>query len=106
MVNPIFSPMIIAAKIHKYFSRFENAGATSPGTSKTLQALGLHNGLIFKRLLRNGVFVEVTPGKYFVSRTTYNNFREQRKRNVFLILSGILLISLIIIIIFFFFNAQ
>jgi hypothetical protein len=98
MVNPIFTPMIIAAKIHKYFSRFENAGATSSELSKTLQSLGLHGGMIFNRLVRNGVFIETTPGSYYVNREIYNRFRAQRRRKAFLIMGGVFLTFLIIVI--------
>ncbi|NVO19015.1 MAG: hypothetical protein HXX13_04910 [Bacteroidetes bacterium] len=96
MVNPVIAPMVIAAKIHKYFSRFENAGATSPETSKTLQSLGLHEGLLFNRLLRNGVFKESSQGKYYVNRHNYDKFRVQRKRKALLIMGGVVTVFLII----------
>jgi hypothetical protein len=89
MVNPFISPMVIAATIHKYFSRFENAGATSSGTSKTLQSLGLNSGILFNRLVSNSVFIETAPGKYYVIRENYDRYRAQRKRKAFLILGGV-----------------
>jgi hypothetical protein len=102
MANPLFTPMVIAAKIHKYFSRFENAGAISSETSKTLVSLGLHGGLIFNRLIRKGVFIEAAPGKYYVSRSTYDKYRTQRKRTAILVMSGILITFVVVMVSYFF----
>jgi len=102
MVNPITLPLVIAAKIHKYFSRFENAGATSSETSKTLQSFGLDNSILFKRLLRKGIFIQATPGNYYVSRANYDKFRAKRRVNIFLIL-GIIVLALLIFSYFCFF---
>jgi hypothetical protein len=91
MVNPLVSPMVIAAKIHKYFRRFENAGATQADKSKTLLSLGLHEGLLFNRLIRNRVFIESAPGYYYVSRENYDRYRSVRRRRAFIILGGLVL---------------
>jgi len=87
--------MVIAAKIHKYFSRFENAGATSSDNSKTLQSLGLHGGLLFNRLLQNDVFIETSPGNFYVNRANYEKYRARRKKRVVMILGVITLTFLI-----------
>jgi hypothetical protein len=91
MANPITSPMIIAAKMHKYFFRFENAGATSPEKSKTLESLGLHGGILFNRLLNEGVFIETSPGNYYVNSMNYDKYRAKRKKKVVMILGVVTL---------------
>jgi hypothetical protein len=96
MVNPVITPMVIAARMKKYFRRFENAGAISPETSRTLKSLGLQGGILFNKLLRNGVFIEQTPGMYYVSRLNYEKYKSARRFRVVAILGGIIIIIVVI----------
>lgn len=92
MVNPVVTPMVVAAKIKKYFRRYEEAGATSPESAKTLQSLGLHGGFLFHRLVRQGVFIETKKDFYYVSRERYESFKVQRRKKAMMILGIIVIV--------------
>ncbi len=92
MVNPVITPMIIAARIRRYFSRFENAGATDPRGAKTLQSLGLDGGFLFNRLLTNKVFIEASPGYYYVSRENFMKYRLKRRTRALYVLTALLFV--------------
>jgi hypothetical protein len=96
MVNPVITPMVIAARIRRYFSRFENAGAVNPESAQTLTSLGLNDGILFRRLLRHGVFIEHKPGSYYVSRASYERYRAARRFKAAAILGGIVIIFVVI----------
>jgi hypothetical protein len=94
MVNPVVAPMVVAAKIKKYYRRFEEAGATNPESAKTLQSLGLHGGFLFNRLIRNGVFVETGGERYYVISEKYRSFKIQRRKKAMMIMGIIILVFL------------
>jgi len=92
MVNFLFSPMIIAARMNKYFFRYKNAEATHPGNAKSLKSLGLDAGLIFDKLVKNEVFVETSPGAYYVNEDNYQRLKTQRRAKAFLVIAALLLL--------------
>jgi hypothetical protein len=96
MVPPSFIPAVVAAKMHKFVYRFENAGATNPTGAKTLQSQGLHGGLIFNRLLRNGIFIETLPGFYYLNKDKYLTYMTMRRKRMLYILAGLLLVVVIV----------
>lgn len=89
MVNHVFAPMIIAARIRRYFGRFENAGAVSAEKAKTLQSLGLDDGILFRRLLRNKVFIESHPGHYYVVEENFKRYQSLRRVKVLALTGGL-----------------
>ncbi len=95
MVNPVITPMIIAARIRRYVNRFENAGATDARGAKTLQSLGLDNGFLFNRLLANNVFIEASPGYFYVSRENFMKYRQKRRTRALYILTAIMVVLVI-----------
>lgn len=92
MVNYLFTPMIIAARIHKYFFRYKNAEATHPGNPRTLKSLGLDAGLIFDKLVRNEIFIETSPGCFYVNVDNYQRYKSQRRARALLMLAALLLL--------------
>lgn len=96
MVNPVTTPMVIAARIKKYFTRFENAGAINPESARTLKSLGLHEGFLFSKLLRNGVFIESMPGSYYVSRPQYQKYKSLRRMRAATIIGGMVIVIIVI----------
>ena len=96
MVPPSFLPAVVAAKMYKFVYRFENVGATDPSTAKTLQSQGLHGGLIFNRLVQNGIFIETSPGYYYLNKDKYLTYRTLRRKRMFYILAGLLIVLVIV----------
>ena len=91
MVNHVFAPMIIAARIRRYFGRFENAGAVSADKAKTLQSLGLDDSILFRRLLRNKVFIESHPGHYYVVKENFKRYQSLRRVKVLTLTGGLVI---------------
>jgi hypothetical protein len=96
MANPFTSPMVEAARIKKYFTRFENAGAVNPENAKTLQSLGLDGGFLFNRLIHSEVFIETSEGVYYINRQNYEKFKSARRLKALVIVGGIVLLVLVI----------
>ena len=92
MLSRYIIPMVVAARIQKYFTRFENAGALDPANAKSLQSLGLDRTILFSRMLRNQVFIESTPGKYYVVPENYLKFKSLQRKKLLLISAGLLLL--------------
>ena len=95
MLSRYIIPMVIAARIRKYFTRFENAGALDYGNARSLQSLGLDKTILFSRMLRNQVFVESTPGTYYVVPENYLKFKSLQKKK-FLLITAVFLLVLVI----------
>jgi hypothetical protein len=101
MAKYLFLPMIIAARMHKYFFRFKDAGATNPGNPRTLKSLGLDIGPLFDKLVRNEIFIETSPGLYYVNENKYRKYKYQRLSKVLIVSSFLFLLfvfSLVVII--------
>jgi len=94
-----FSPApIIVAKTRRILRKFEDADATSPGNTRTLEELGLRHSLIFRKLLRQGVFVEASPRRYYLNRENlveYNERRRIRKTIAFAVLALLVIMGII-----------
>jgi hypothetical protein len=97
----VITPMVVAARIRKYYRRFYNAGATEAGNAKSLQSLGLHSSHIFKKMLLNQVFIETTPGYYYVSSDNYNKFRLKRRTRA-LAIASVMILALMLFYVFLF----
>lgn len=91
----VITPMVVAAKIRKYYRRFHNAGATEAGKAKSLQSLGLHSSYIFKKMVLNQVFIETSPGFYYVSSDNYGKFRLKRRTRALAIASVMILVLML-----------
>jgi hypothetical protein len=95
MISP--APMIIA-KTRRIIRRFEEADATSPRKARTIDELGLYHGLIFKRLLKQGVIIEASPRRYYLSRENtieYERVRQTRIKIMLVIMAVIVIIAVI-----------
>ncbi len=90
-----FLPALPVFRIRKYVSRFSNAGATIPERAKTLQSQGLENSSLFNKLVRNGVFIETSAGRYYLDVIRYHRYRLVQLNKVIIITAGLLLISVV-----------
>jgi len=85
---------IVAGKQNRYMRRFEDAGATSPASARTPEELGCRQSFVFKRLVKQGVFVEAPGHRYYIDLVTAAAFRA-RRRAVVLAIVGIALLVVI-----------
>jgi len=89
MIKELIKPMVVAALVKKYFTRFANAGAVDPGNAKTLVSLGLDGGDFISRLIHKGILLESEKGKYYVNADRYKKYCSNRNRNLILLLAGL-----------------
>ena len=75
--------------------RFEAAGAVSRERARTLEALGIHGGLILHRLRERAVVREGAPGHFYVDEESWAAVRRSRRRAASVI--GILALVIILI---------
>ena len=78
---------------------FEAAGALSRERAKTLEDLGLHRGVILRRLRERAVVREAAPGHYYVDEESWAAVRRMRRRAVSVL--GLVALVLLFIGIFF-----
>ena len=84
---PTFAPgAVVAAKRNKIIRQFLSKGAVSYKESRTLEQLGLKKSLIFNRLIRQGIIVEVTFDRYFIDLEKYDEEERERRRLVTVLL--------------------
>jgi hypothetical protein len=88
---------LIAGKQNRYMRRFQDAGATNSASAKTLEELECRQSFVFNRLVDQGVFVEVSTGRYYVDISRAAAFRS-RRRLVILIAAGIAVVTLFILV--------
>ena len=75
--------------------RFKEAGAIEPVRAKSLDELGCRGSLVFNRLVGRGVFVETSPGRYYIDVIKADAFRSRRRAYVLMavvIAVGVILI--------------
>ena len=73
---------------------FRAAGATSPATAQSYEALGLGDSLAIKRLHNRAVIREAAPGRWYLDEEVWEAVRRTRRRLAVVLLSLIALLSL------------
>lgn len=72
-----------AVMLHKekdVVAAFQRAGATAPGSARTLQSLELDEGLAVERLKRRAVLRNGEPGTYYLDEPSWEALRGIRRR--------------------------
>jgi hypothetical protein len=91
-MNPVFPfPAVIAIKIRKIIDHFKQHGAVTPDRSQPLEKLGLSKSHLMRRLIRRGVIIEISPGKYYLNEDNLAVFNQNRRTR-----AGIILVILIV----------
>ncbi len=85
-------PSVVAAKRRRYIRKFRDANAVSPKTAIDLRQFHIHHGLTFKKFNKQGIFVEVAVGRYYLNEAKELELRKKR-RSIALI--ALLFISLV-----------
>lgn len=86
---PFPAGAIVAGKINRTIRSFDQAGAYTERSARTPEDLGVRKGVIFNRLVNQGVLIELSLQRYFLHRenlAAYQNTRRKRAIIVFLVL--------------------
>jgi hypothetical protein len=73
---------------------FRAAGATSPGTAQSYDAIGLGESLAIRRLRTRAVLREASSGLFYLDEQSWEALRRTRRRLVVVILSIVALMLL------------
>jgi hypothetical protein len=79
--------MLLVAKQSRYLRRFSTAGAVTASCAKTLRELRLRDSRSFQRLVRQGLFVQTTPGRYYLEPERAASFKRHRQTQALLVLA-------------------
>ncbi len=77
--------MFVIIKQRRHLRSFSEAGATSPAAARSLEELGLRQSPMFRRMVRKGIFVELS-GKYYMDAAAAAAFRKKQRRNTIIAL--------------------
>jgi hypothetical protein len=99
MTGTSFIPAIIVAIIvvrtKKIINRFKLSGTTTPHTAKTAGELNIRENLIFRKLVRRNVLIEVSPGRYYLHNEHLEDYLRARRMRILLAISVIIILILI-----------
>jgi hypothetical protein len=73
---------------------FRAAGATSPATAQSYDAIGLGDSLAIKRLRNRAVIREAAPDRWYLDEEVWEAVRRTRRRLAMVLLSIVLFIFL------------
>lgn len=86
---------IIAALRHRYIRIFREAGATHPGAAIYPADFGVRDSLVFRKLVRQGIFVETGNGRYYLNEEREVAMRGKRLSALLLLLAAIIVILVV-----------
>ena len=69
---------VIAIKRRRIIRAFREAGATSPGSAKTLDEIGLHHSLLVHVQKLRRVLIEVEAGRFYLDESRYRSVQRMR----------------------------
>lgn len=73
---------VILGRERRMVDRLRMAGATSPLQARTLEELGLAEGLILHRLRDRAVIRQAGPDRYYLDEESWNAVRRSRRRAI------------------------
>ena len=82
---------IVAGKQEAYLRRFREANATDVGQAKSLEELACSRSVVFQGLVDQGVFVEASPGQYYLDVEAAESLASRRRKAVLImmVLAGV-----------------
>lgn len=91
---------VIIYRQRQFVIGFLEAGATSPATACSLDHLGLRTHWVFRRMAREGVFLAVSPDRWYLDTAGWHRFEERQRRRIvrFIGVSAVTLILVLLII--------
>ena len=90
-----FGAIPIIAKTNRYLRRFRKAGADSPQGSINPSDYGIRQDFVFRKLVRQGIFVLDNNEKYYLDENRNTQIRKI-KFTIVTVLIGLILLTLII----------
>ena len=66
-VSPPIVPVAVVAHRRRILRKFEEAGASDAARARTPAELDVQDGHIFRRMVKSGVLVSASEGRYYVS---------------------------------------
>jgi hypothetical protein len=97
---PVLIVIIVVTRIRRIVNRFLETGTTSPKAARSLPELNMRHSLLFSRLVRRNVIIEVAPGRYYLDESNYADYR-QRRRSIALIILAVCIFLIALDVIFF-----
>ena len=91
------STAFIIAKQNQYIRRFQEAGAISPDTAKSLVQVGCRDLRMFQRMIRREVIWQAVPGKYYLDVEAAQALRKARRERALNALLIVLVIAVVLI---------
>jgi hypothetical protein len=85
---------VLRRKEQEVVDDFRAAGAISPATAQSYDALGLGDSLAIKRLQNRAVIREASPGRWYLDEEVWNAVRGMRRRFVMVLLSVVALLAI------------
>ena len=92
-------PIVIMAQTKKYIRIFKDADAITPHSAIIPREHGIRNNLVFNKLVRQGILVEVGNERYYLDLVKELEIKKQRHTMIMIFL-GIILILMIIALFF------
>jgi hypothetical protein len=83
---------ILRRKEQEVVDDFRSAGAISPATARTYDAIGLGDSLAIKRLQNRAVIRQADPGRWYLDEEVWEAVRRMRRRFATVLLSILALV--------------
>jgi hypothetical protein len=71
---------ILIRREKEIVAAMRSAGATSPATAVTMQAIGMHERLAFRKLRQHAVLREATGDRFYLDEPSWEALRAMRRR--------------------------
>jgi len=91
------SGVAIIARQNRCMRAFEQAGATSPESARSLKQLELSRSPIFFLLVAHGVMIDVGSGRYYIDLAAAEEFRKRRRKRILIWVGGAVLVTVAIL---------
>ena len=86
---------VIMGKQNRYMRRFREANATSAIGAKSLETIGCRPSWIFRSMVDQEVFVEVSAGHYYLDSDAAEAFLTRRRRKMLIAVAVIIVAMLV-----------
>lgn len=89
---PIAIAIIVAIRVKRFINQFRNTGTTTPQTAKTLEELNLKRWVLFYRLLKQNVIIEIGTERYYLHEENLAEYSRTKRKTVLLFVAALILI--------------
>lgn len=92
----VVAPIAVNALRRRILRKFEEAGANDAAHARTPAELDVQEGHLFGRIVKSGVLVSASEGRYYISAEGLARWRQQRNTAV-LTATGLALVVVLVI---------